>query len=131
GEHKNNPIVRFGRVAMLPEDRVSWRDDATKAAENMRVYLIETPTYGGNSGSPVFFSLSFELVKPGNIIVAGSPLIKLAGIMMGYFNEATPIGVIQTPTAAVPYSRQNIGIAAVTPSYLLYEILFSAEMKKA
>jgi hypothetical protein len=51
--------------------------------------------------------------------------------MMGYFNEATPIGVVQTPTAAIPYSRQNIGIAAVTPSYLLYEILFSAEATKA
>lgn len=51
--------------------------------------------------------------------------------MMGYFNEATPIGVIQTPTATVPYSRQNIGIAAVTPSYLLHEILFSAEVTKA
>ena len=30
----------------------------------------------------------------------------------------------------VPYSSQNVGIAAVTPSYLLYEILFSAELKK-
>jgi len=131
GEHKNNPIVRFGRVAMLPEDRISWRDDAAKPEKNVRVYLIETQTYGGNSGSPVFFSLSFELVKPGNIIVAGSPLIKLAGIMMGYFNEPSPIGFLETPTARIPYSRQNIGIAAVTPSYLLHEILFSAEMKTA
>jgi hypothetical protein len=131
GEHKNNPIVRFGRVAMLPEDRVSWRDDATKPAKNERLYLIETQTYGGNSGSPVFFALSFELVKPGQLIVAGTPLIKLAGIMMGYFNEPSPIGFLETPTATIPYSRQNIGIAAVTPSYLLHEILFSAEMKKA
>jgi hypothetical protein len=130
GEHRNNPIIRFGRVAMLPEDRVSWRDDPTQPPKDERLYLIETQTYGGNSGSPVFFSLSSELAKPGQLLMAGQPLVKLAGVMMGYFNEPSPIGLLQTPTATIPYSRQNIGIAAVTPSYLLREILFSAELKK-
>ena len=69
--------------------------------------------------------------EPGHLLIAGQPLIKLAGVMMGYFNEPSPIGLLQTPTATIPYSRQNIGIAAVTPSYLLHEILFSAEMKKS
>jgi hypothetical protein len=129
GEHRNNPIVRFGRVAMLPEDRIPWRTDATKPAENVRLYLLETQSYGGNSGSPVFFSLGADR-NPGSLIL-GPPLIKLAGIMMGTFNEPSPIGFAQTPTATIPFYRQNLGIAAVTPSYLLQEILFSDEMKKA
>jgi hypothetical protein len=46
--------------------------------------------------------------------------------MRGSFNENRAIGFIQ-PTVAmpIPISSQNIGIAAVTPSYLLHEILFS------
>ena len=128
GEHRNNPIVRFGRVAMLPEDRIEWRTDATKQSEYVRLYLIETQSYGGNSGSPVFFSLGSDR-QPGSIIL-GLPVIKLAGIMTGSFNDISPIGIVEIPTAPVPVSRQNIGIAAVTPSYLLHEILFSDELTK-
>jgi hypothetical protein len=39
-------------------------------------------------------------------------------------------GVIQTPNAALPVFGQNIGIAAVTPAYLLRDILLSEELKK-
>lgn len=128
GEHKNNPIVRFGRVAMLPDDRIQWQADARKPAEFVRLYLLETQSYGGNSGSPVFFMLGSDR-EPGSIIL-GPPVIKLAGVMMGSFNDLSPIAFAQTPTASVPVSRQNIGIAAVTPSYLLHEILFSDALKK-
>jgi hypothetical protein len=41
-----------------------------------------------------------------------------------------PIGFLQTPTASTPVPLQNIGIAAVTPSYFLHDILFSDELKK-
>lgn len=127
GEHNNNPIVIFGRVAMLPEDRILWSANVKEAPQYMQLYLLETQSYGGNSGSPVFFSLGSDR-QPGSIIV-GPPIIKLAGIMMGSFNDWLPIGLVQTPTASVPVARQNIGIAAVTPSYLLHQILFSDELK--
>ena len=54
GEHKNNPIVRFGRVAMFPDDPITWVDYQGQPAQHARLYLIETQSYGGNSGSPVF-----------------------------------------------------------------------------
>jgi hypothetical protein len=54
----------------------------------------------------------------------------LAGIMKGFFNNPSPIGFAQTPTEAIPFSTQNIGIAAITPSFLLHDILFSTELKK-
>jgi hypothetical protein len=40
------------------------------------------------------------------------------------------VGVIQTPNAALPVFAQIIGIAAVTPAYLLRDILLSEELKK-
>ena len=130
GEHRNFPIARFGRVAMLPDDRITWQDDPSQPAQKVELYLLETQSYGGNSGSPVFFYLGSDR-NPGSLIL-GPPLLKLAGIMRGNFNEPRAIGVAMTERASVPvpYSTQNVGVAAVTPSYLLQEILFSTELKK-
>jgi hypothetical protein len=55
---------------------------------------------------------------------------KLIGIIRGYFGEWSPISILNAPTANLPVSKQNIGIAAVTPAYLLHDILFSDALKK-
>lgn len=46
--------------------------------------------------------------------------------MMGYFGENSPVKIIEKQKIIV--SDRNIGIAAVVPSSLLEEILFSSEM---
>ena len=81
--------------------------------------------YGGNSGSPVFF-------LPGLLHFGTEPASpeKLIGIIRGNYGEFSPIVFLNTPTATLPLSRQNIGIAAVTPAYLLHDILFSDALKK-
>jgi hypothetical protein len=63
-------------------------------------------------------------------IIIGPPEITLAGVMRGNFNEPRVGGVIQTPNAVLPVFAQNIGIAAVTPAYLLRDILYSDRLKK-
>jgi Trypsin-like peptidase domain len=126
GDHRNDPIVRFGRVAMLPKDRIVWQENG-KAPEEAELYLLETQSYGGNSGSPVFFYLGADR-SPGSIAV-GPPVIKLAGIMRGSFNENRAIGFVQPSAGSpIPISSQNIGISAVTPAYLLHEILFGDDL---
>ena len=130
GEHRNNPIVRFGRVAMFPDDPITWVDYQGQPAQHARLYLVETQSYGGNSGSPVFFSLGADR-SPKQGYLLGSSLIRFAGVMRGRFNETNPtLGYIQSPTASLPVTLPNIGIAAVTPSYFLHDILFSEELKK-
>jgi hypothetical protein len=54
GERKSYPIVRFGKLAMIPEEKVTF---AGLSAEG---YLMEAFSFGGNSGSPVFFYLSSD-----------------------------------------------------------------------
>jgi hypothetical protein len=125
GERQNVPLFRFGRIAMLPADRISWQDRQDAPPNAVELYLLETQTYGGNSGSPVFFKP--DILQYGNI--PPSPE-KLIGIIRGYFGEWSPITMLNTPTANVPVSKQNIGIAAVTPAYLLHDILFSDALKK-
>ena len=115
GYNSNNPIIRFGRVALLPTENIFW--DSSNAKQNL--FLVETTTYGGNSGSPLFsYSSPFSLNGSLNV---GDPKIKLAGIIKGYSGEKTPVEYVQSSMNLMYTS--NIGITAVIPSYLLYQIL--------
>src|SRR6185295_15754348 len=87
-DSKNVPIVRFGRVALAPGEPVLW------AGVPRDLVLIESMSFGGNSGSPVFFYLGADRV-PGSLYV-GPPEIKLAGVMMGAFQDLKPITLLQT-----------------------------------
>ncbi len=122
GVERNYPIVRFGRVALVTDEKIEW-----EPGKQMDLYLIEAGSYGGNSGSPVFFSLGSDR-EPGSIII-GSPIYKLAGVMQGTYLDAHEIKVIETKN--VSYALSSMGIAAVVPGYKLHELLFSEEVKKS
>lgn len=121
GEKRNYPIVRFGRVALVTNEKIDWEGSKSE------MYLIESSSYGGNSGSPVFFYFGAD--RGNGVINIGNPILKLAGVMKGYFGQKTPIEVINTK-ASIAVSVNNIGIAAVTPSYFIREILESPELKR-
>jgi hypothetical protein len=127
GEQRNQPIVRFGHVALISDEKIAWSDETHPTPQMLELYLIESQSYGGNSGSPVFFSLGADRT-PGSIVI-GPPVIKLAGVMKGSFNTASRI-VIAQQNDTVPVALQNVGIAAVVPSHLLGDILFSDQLKE-
>lgn len=120
GQQRNYPITRFGRVALITEEKIKWEDS------HVDLYLMESQSFGGNSGSPVFFYLDPNRV-PGQLVL-GPPKLLLAGIMKGSFLDAQKIGVINTQTT--PISLSNMGISAVVPAYKLHEILFSRSIKE-
>jgi hypothetical protein len=39
---------------MITDDRFRWQE-GSRPAEMVELYLLETMSFGGNSGSPVFF----------------------------------------------------------------------------
>ena len=54
GKAKNLPIARFGAIARLPVEPVSVkRSDGS--TESIHGYLVEMRSWGGHSGSPVFW----------------------------------------------------------------------------
>jgi hypothetical protein len=120
GTLRNYPIVRFGKVALITEEKIKFG----KLAADL--YLVETGSYGGNSGSPVFFNLGSDR-EPGSIIL-GPPILKLAGVMSGTFLDVQPLRAIETATIAGAPS--NMGIAAVVPAYKLLEILLSPALAR-
>lgn len=121
GAERNYPVVRFGRVAMLPQERIPWK------GEMLSLYMIECQSFGGNSGSPVFFYLGVAR-DPLSFIWSG-PKFLLMGIMKGSFLEPNEVQLVDR--SRIPVSFENAGIAAVVPAYYLHEILFSEELKRA
>ena len=120
GDQQNHPLIRFGKVSSLTNEKIR----ITKPTEPLKVahlYLFESHSLGGFSGSPVFFQLD-RLNKKGAIHY-GNPEIYLSGVMKGHYND-----FIISPVAELKDNilrELNLGISAVTPCYLLKEILFS------
>jgi hypothetical protein len=125
GQKRNQPILRFGKVALMSDEKIEWKVD-DNPSKFLDLYLLECQSFGGNSGSPVFFYLN-SLRKPEKLQI-GSPEIYLAGVMTGSFLNPNPVASIETKESF--YSLQNVGIAAVTPCYKLHEILFSEIAEK-
>lgn len=124
GQKKNQPIIRFGKVSLMSDEKIEWKE-SNKPARFLDLYLLECQSFGGNSGSPVFFNLN-PMRKLGQLSLGG-PAIFLAGLMMGSFFNGSEV---LTNNVAKMISLQNIGIAAITPAYKLHEILFSEELIK-
>jgi hypothetical protein len=126
GKQKNYPIVRFGKVALITDERIPWKDKRDPTPKMLDLYLVETQSFGGNSGSPVFFWL--DPSRDSNMLAIAPPKLLLAGIMKGSFLDPKEIQVVET--SKIPISLQNVGIAAVIPAYRLHEVLFSSKLKK-
>lgn len=50
GSYRNYPVCRFGHLAMIPDEGIS-----IAGMPQQKLFLMEAPIYGGNSGSPAFF----------------------------------------------------------------------------
>lgn len=114
GTSQNYPIARFGRLAMATDEKIPWREEASRPSQMLNLYLIEAHTTKGNSGSPVFFRPNIALRTPGALVVGTSP-VYLAGVLKGY------LPAIDSP---------NAGIAAVVPAFQLQQILLSDEVTR-
>jgi hypothetical protein len=62
-ERRNNPVIRFGKLALMSEEDIPMPEGSTK------FHFAECFPFGGNSGSPVFLKIgptrrSNQLVAP-------------------------------------------------------------------
>lgn len=115
GEKKIYPIVRFGRIALITDEKIEW------IGLKREMMLIETSSFGGNSGSPVYFKVNYP---------DGKSILALGGILNGTYRDLAEIKVFKTSNNLKPYAIYNNGISGITPSYLIRDILFSKEVSK-
>jgi len=112
GAQKNYPIVRHGRLALLPGEDVAI--DPAKPDKKSQIYLAEVSSFGGNSGSPVFLRLG-TLREELTINRKLGYTYHLLGIMRGFFPDEE--------------GKQNTGIALVVPADKILEILSGERIK--
>jgi hypothetical protein len=126
GEKKSYPIVRFGKLAMIPDEKINFGGQSAEG------YLMEAFSFGGNSGSPVFFYPSSDN-SPGRGLMIGPPQIKIAGVMKGFFGDFEQIKLLQNQAAIsgppIPVSTGNTGIALIVPAKFIAEILHSPALE--
>lgn len=125
GSDRNYPIARFGHVAMITDEKVTWKERGARPQE-LELFLVETATYGGNSGAPLFFHFGPDRT-PGSIVL-GPPILKLGGVVKGHFNDGQEIISVESDDTK-QYSIHSSGISAVVPGYLVKELLFSNAAK--
>jgi hypothetical protein len=114
GKHRNIPIIRTGNIAMMPEEPVSL--DSFGDAE---VYLIESRSIGGLSGSPVFVHKSMD--DMGKLVVGGQR-IYLIGLVHGHWD-------IKPQLSALHQQSINMGIAIVVTMDKIMEVINQPEFE--
>ena len=125
GSVRNIPVCRFGHLAMIPDEPISFA-----GLPPQKLFLMESFTYGGNSGSPAFFRTerSIPILKVVNLLSSKSgehDRIILAGIMEGEYRF--PSDIIASNGKVPAVALENAGIAAVVPATYIHEALFSKD----
>ncbi|MDP1676155.1 MAG: hypothetical protein Q8L88_04755 [Bacteroidota bacterium] len=98
GMFKNIPVVQFGKIAQLSEEKYVTGNGYTE------LYLAEIPISAGSNGSPVYYY--DEAVKDGEKTIVPAKLL-LAGIVSGNYGK----------------EKQGNNLVGVVPAYKLTELL--------
>jgi len=117
GARRNEPIVRFGRIAGMPSTRMITSEG--KAT----VYLAESRSIGGLSGSPVFVYIPTDRddpkvpIGPGTPIPLGGGETRLLGMIHGHCGDAVKLD------SRISDERVNMGIAVIVPISSILEVI--------
>jgi hypothetical protein len=110
GTKKITPIFRFGKVSLLPKEKIVFE------GLERELILIESASFGGNSGSPVVF----------NFNIRDKNFVMIAGVISGGFSQGQVLGKSSSQDII---AWNSMGISAVTPSHFILEILNSVELE--
>jgi hypothetical protein len=120
GRYTNMPTARFGHIAQFPG--VPIKDERGRSQSS---YLVQIPSMGGYSGSPVFLfqNLSEKNAENGVHVmgVGGTTrLIKLLGVNKGHLPTYAPTYLSRTNQRNEHIDAEiNSGIAVVVPAWEL------------
>lgn len=110
GEQRNLPVVRFGNISMMNYESV---DNPEWSCGPQEIYLVETRSISGMSGSPVFwYQLNPE--NPDEIDDLG---VRLLGVDMGHMN----VRLSDDPKKWA--GESNSGMTMVIPAWHIIELL--------
>ncbi len=119
GQQKIQPIVREGKIAMIPDEPVP-----TTLKNLGRVYLVDAHVFGGNSGAPVLVSLAGQ--RDMGLMIGTN--YKLLGLVSGYVQENSEFS-LQAVAGYAGTVLANSGIAMVVPAQQMIDLLDTQVLK--
>jgi hypothetical protein len=147
GKSRNLPVVRFGNIARMPGDEMVILSTAARGEISIRAYLVETHSWGGFSGSPMFWHYQYNIGLPLwaqrwipqpesrlalpqampnperiDVNVSRGWAIALLGLVSGHYDIPTKAKNEDIETAL------NAGIAVVTPAENIRELLMREDV---
>jgi hypothetical protein len=117
GTERNLPIARFGNISRMP----SLVTLETKARGNINImaYLAECHSWGGHSGSPVFWYFDYIAYHPRPVF-----MVALLGLVSAHFDiERENPGTMPKQS-----TKLNSGMAVVTPAENIRELLMRPDV---
>jgi hypothetical protein len=119
GAEHNQPIARFGNIALMPGENVSV--DVGDSTARIRAYLVEARSWGGHSGSPAFVFFPPDRFLNSLAVNEGVPIF-LLGLVQGHYDIEREMR-IQGDVGKV---SSNAGIAVVVPAQHIYDLVMEA-----
>jgi hypothetical protein len=114
GSARNQPIVRMGSIAMMPDEPIP------SEAGSVEGYLIESRSIGGLSGSPAFVRETIPM---------GLGAFHLLGLVHGHWDiPLDQIADSVLPDVNDAVANVNMGIAVVVPAEKIREVLFHPQL---
>ena len=124
GKQKNTPTVRFGSIAMMPNEPIDVNNQPEYA------FLVEVRSISGYSGSPVFVHLPLFASKRNPDPSKSGPW--LLGINCAYITNPEPLRHSNGSLVEGGYwVNSNTGIAVIIPAWELRKLLDRQDVKMA
>ncbi len=149
GKQRNLPVARFGAIARLPQEPITVA--RSNGNESIEGYLVEARSWGGHSGSPVFWAHPFTAVielpappsqgnrqqrrqaqrGPRKTVHASKQdqLLTLLGLVSAHFDipqEATTTGDVLGKIV----TDVNAGMAVVTPAHFIRRLIDREDVRE-
>jgi hypothetical protein len=131
GRQKNRPLMRFGNVAMLSDER----EPIGMGDHDQVGFLVECRSMSGFSGSPVFVALS-ERRWTGNRHESRGPFprgaFKLLGVDCAHLPMWNPVRPSKShrETCDAQWVEINSGIAVVIPAWHLLRLINAPQFRE-
>jgi Trypsin-like peptidase domain len=120
GDHKMQPIIREGTLAMLPDEKIK-----TTRGKLGNIYLADVHVIKGSSGSPVMVNLGG--MRQGSLTVGDREF--LLGVVSGYFLEDENLN-LEVTTTIRGSGQANSGISLIVPAEELKKLLEQPEAQQ-
>jgi hypothetical protein len=126
GKRSNQPILRFGRIALARREAVSIKSDPAPNADlvDVEAYLVETHSWGGSSGAPAFLYFHQERRQFARMD-ANQPIL---GLIHGHYNLDADVTFAGDILYGKAKTQINSGIAIVIPASAIAELLTSDDI---